>query len=107
MSSHVLPVWVGGGGWGVCLCVCGGGGEGGGTRHSRRCCFQAAALPGVQVLWWKSGLIPPLGTYQKGYWMDPFSLFWVEVILVQFAELKRCELALSSPMTNISASAIG
>lgn len=47
----------------------------------------------MQVLWWKSGLIPPLGTYQKGYWMDPFSLFWVEVILVQFAELKRCELA--------------
>jgi len=42
-----------------------------------------------EVLWWKSGLIPPLGTYSKGYWMDPFSLFWVEVILVQFAELKR------------------
>ena len=42
-----------------------------------------------QVLWWKSGLIPPIGTYQKGYWMDPFSLFWVEIILMQFAELKR------------------
>lgn len=41
-----------------------------------------------QVTWWKSGLIPPLGTY-KSYWMDPFSLFWIEVIAVQFAELKR------------------
>jgi light-harvesting complex I chlorophyll a/b binding protein 3 len=41
-----------------------------------------------QVLWWRSGVIPPLGTY-KSYWMDPFSLFWIEVILVQFAELKR------------------
>jgi light-harvesting complex I chlorophyll a/b binding protein 3 len=41
-----------------------------------------------EVLWWRSGLIPPLGTY-KSYWMDPFSLFWIEVILVQFAELKR------------------
>lgn len=42
-----------------------------------------------QVLWWKSGLIPPLGNYEPGYWMDPFSLFFIEVILVQFAELKR------------------
>lgn len=41
-----------------------------------------------EVLWWKSGLIPPLGTY-KDYWLDPFSLFWIEVVLVQFAELKR------------------
>ena len=40
------------------------------------------------MLWWKSGLIPPLGNYD-GYWMDPFSLFFIEVILVQFAELKR------------------
>ena len=40
------------------------------------------------MLWWKSGVIPPLGTY-KSYWLDPFSLFWIEVILVQFAELKR------------------
>ena len=41
-----------------------------------------------QVMWWKTGVIPPLGTY-KSYWLDPFSLFWIEVILVQFAELKR------------------
>jgi hypothetical protein len=25
----------------------------------------------------------------QGYWTDPWSLFFVEVILVQFAELKR------------------
>ena len=41
------------------------------------------------VTWWKSGLIPPLGVSTE-YWMDPFSLFFVEVILMQFAELKRC-----------------
>lgn len=43
----------------------------------------------AEVLWWKSGLVPPLGVYEKGYWTDPWSLFFVEVILVQFAELKR------------------
>ena len=42
-----------------------------------------------QVLWWRSGLIPPLGVSQD-YWTDPFSLFFVEVIAMQFAELKRC-----------------
>ena len=40
------------------------------------------------MLWWKSGLIPPLGVYP--YWTDPFSLFFIEIIAVQFAELKRC-----------------
>ena len=44
-------------------------------------------------MWWRSGLIPPLGIY-KSYWIDPFSLFWIEVILVQFAELKRWGLLL-------------
>lgn len=43
-----------------------------------------------QVMFWKSGLIPPLGVSQE-YWMDPFSLFFVEVILMQFAELKRLQ----------------
>ena len=40
-------------------------------------------------MWWKSGLIPPLGVYDS-YWTDPFSLFFIELIAVQFAELKRC-----------------
>lgn len=26
---------------------------------------------------------------EQGYWLDPWSLFFIEVILVQFAELKR------------------
>jgi Chlorophyll A-B binding protein len=30
-----------------------------------------------EVLWWKTGLIPPLGTYK--YWTDPWSLFLIEV----------------------------
>jgi len=46
-----------------------------------------------QVMFWKSGLIPPLGVSQE-YWMDPFSLFFVEVILMQFAELKRYAMSL-------------
>lgn len=41
-----------------------------------------------QVIWWKSGLIPPLGVYDK-YWTDPWTLFIVEVVLIQFAELRR------------------
>lgn len=40
------------------------------------------------VVWFKSGVIPPAGTYE-GYWTDPYSLFLVEVILVQFSELRR------------------
>ena len=33
-----------------------------------------------EVLWYKSGLIPPLGVYDK-YWTDPWSLFFIEVRL--------------------------
>ena len=53
-----------------------------------------------QVLWWKSGLIPPLGVYP--YWTDPFSLFFIELIAVQFAELKRCEHASRSQSDEIT-----
>ncbi len=49
-------------------------------------CLTSWLVP--QVMWWKSGLIPPLGVYP--YWTDPFSLFFIEIIAVQFAELKRC-----------------
>lgn len=41
-----------------------------------------------EVIWFKSGVIPPAGVYDK-YWLDPYSLFFIEVILVQFAELRR------------------
>ena len=36
-----------------------------------------------------AGAFPFLGTYEKGYWADPYTLFWVEVIAMQFAELRR------------------
>ena len=51
----------------------------------------AGAIPQspADVLWFKTGVIPPAGTYAPGYWLDPFSLFWIEVVLMQFAELKR------------------
>lgn len=42
------------------------------------------------VPWFKSGVIPPAGTYDH-YWTDPYSLFLIEVVLMQFAELKRLQ----------------
>ncbi|KAK9829456.1 hypothetical protein WJX72_005967 [[Myrmecia] bisecta] len=41
-----------------------------------------------EVVWFKTGVIPPAGTYEK-YWIDPFSLFFIEVVAMQFAELRR------------------
>lgn len=43
---------------------------------------------GVDIRWFETGVIPPAGTYDK-YWTDPYSLFFIEVIAMQFAELKR------------------
>jgi light-harvesting complex I chlorophyll a/b binding protein 3 len=40
------------------------------------------------IPWFKSGVIPPAGSYEH-YWSDPYSIFFVEVILMQFAELRR------------------
>lgn len=40
------------------------------------------------ILWWQSGVAPPFGTAYK-YWADPWGLFWIEVLCMQFAELKR------------------
>jgi light-harvesting complex I chlorophyll a/b binding protein 3 len=40
------------------------------------------------VVWFRSGVIPPAGSYNH-YWSDPYTIFFVEVILMQFAELKR------------------
>lgn len=37
------------------------------------------------LVWFRSGVIPPAGEFD--YWCDPFSLFFVEVVLMQFAEL--------------------
>jgi len=41
-----------------------------------------------EVVWFKTGVIPPAGVY-KNYWLDPYSLFFIEVILMQFAEIRR------------------
>lgn len=41
-----------------------------------------------EVVWFKTGVIPPAGTYEK-YWADPYTLFFLEVIAFQFAELRR------------------
>lgn len=37
-----------------------------------------------------SGVIPPAGVY-KNFWADPFTLFFIEVVAIQFAELKRLQ----------------
>jgi len=52
---------------------------------------KAGIIPAATAIdWFRSGVIPPAGVY-KGYWADPFSLFFVEVIAIQFAELKRLQ----------------
>jgi len=38
--------------------------------------------------WFASGVIPLAGTYD-GYWTDPYTLFFIEVVAMQFAELRR------------------
>jgi hypothetical protein len=35
-------------------------------------------------------VIPPAGTYSN-YWTDPYTLFLIEVVAMQFAELKRLQ----------------
>lgn len=51
---------------------------------------KAGVIPAESGLeWFKSGVIPPAGTYEAGYWADPYTIFFVEVLLMQFAELKR------------------
>jgi len=39
------------------------------------------------LVWFQNGVVPPSGTFD--YWADPFSLFWGQLILMQFAELRR------------------
>jgi hypothetical protein len=49
-------------------------------------------LSRLQAVWFRSGVIPPAGQSQQ-YWTDPYSLFWIEAILMNFAELKRWQVA--------------
>nr|DAA05918.1 TPA_inf: chloroplast light-harvesting complex I protein precursor Lhca3 [Mesostigma viride] len=39
------------------------------------------------LVWFKTGVIPSEGQYD--YWASPLALFWIEVVLMQFAELRR------------------
>ncbi|KAH7365161.1 hypothetical protein KP509_18G011900 [Ceratopteris richardii] len=41
------------------------------------------------VVWFRSGVIPPLGTYN--YWADPYTLFVFEMALMGFAEHRRAQ----------------
>ena len=41
------------------------------------------------VVWFKSGVIPPLGTYN--YWADSYTLFVLEIILMGVAETRRAQ----------------
>lgn len=41
------------------------------------------------VVWFKSGVIPPLGTYP--YWADSYTLFVLELALMGFAEHRRAQ----------------
>ncbi len=38
----------------------------------------------------RSKVIPFAGVY-RGYWTDAFTLFFIEIIALQFAELKRLQ----------------
>lgn len=49
---------------------------------------KAGLIPAeTGLVWFKSGVIPPLGTYD--YWADPYVLFVLEIVLVAFAEHRR------------------
>jgi light-harvesting complex I chlorophyll a/b binding protein 3 len=40
--------------------------------------------------WFKTGVIPPAGT-EYNYWADNYTLFYLEAIAMNFAELKRLQ----------------
>jgi hypothetical protein len=52
--------------------------------------FQNQPQPPPDIDWWRTGVIPPAGTYSN-YWTDPYTLFTIEVVAMQFAELKRLQ----------------
>lgn len=41
------------------------------------------------LVWFKSGVIPPQGQFD--YWCDPYTLFFVEMVLMSFAEHRRIQ----------------
>eukprot|EP00195_Chlamydomonas_chlamydogama_P016298 CAMPEP_0202898972 /NCGR_PEP_ID=MMETSP1392-20130828/7340_1 /ASSEMBLY_ACC=CAM_ASM_000868 /TAXON_ID=225041 /ORGANISM="Chlamydomonas chlamydogama, Strain SAG 11-48b" /LENGTH=273 /DNA_ID=CAMNT_0049585047 /DNA_START=65 /DNA_END=886 /DNA_ORIENTATION=+ len=52
---------------------------------------KMGAIPdATNIVWYRSGVIPPAGTYDN-YWTDSMSLFYVEAVAMNFAELKRLQ----------------
>lgn len=55
---------------------------------------MSIAQPGypaaTNIDWWATGVIPPAGSPDI-YWTDSMSLFYVEAIAMNFAELKRLQ----------------
>ncbi|PNH12057.1 Chlorophyll a-b binding protein 8, chloroplastic [Tetrabaena socialis] len=52
---------------------------------------SAGLIPeATNVVWYTSGVIPPAGTYDN-YWADPYAIFFVEIVAMQFAELRRLQ----------------
>lgn len=51
----------------------------------------AGVVPAETAIpWFKAGVIPPAGTYDN-YWADPYTIFFVEIVAMQFAELRRLQ----------------
>jgi len=51
---------------------------------------KAGVIPeSTGLVWFQSGVVPPSGTYD--YWCDPFTLFFVEMVLMSFAEHRRIQ----------------
>jgi len=46
--------------------------------------------PSTGLVWYKAGVIGPLSDNFE-YWSDPYTIFFVQVILMQFAELRRLQ----------------
>lgn len=50
---------------------------------------NAGVIPeATRILWFKTGVIPPAGQTDV-FGIDAYALFWIEVVLMQFAELRR------------------
>lgn len=62
------------------------------AHHTRT--LVSTTLPFLFFSW--AGAFPFLGQYEKGYWADPYTLFWVEIIMMQFAELRRWQVGVGA-----------
>jgi len=52
---------------------------------------KAGVIPdATNISWFQSGVIPPAGSYES-YWADPYTIFFIEIVAMQFAELRRLQ----------------